>query len=274
MALTDEARKQLTVDFASVWVREVNFAEHDEKPGFEFTSRYWLAAAQYACGSAAFASGDFWTALKLLEPVKVKIDIFRTSPNFPIIQRRLHEQLSATHAVLANFFRQNGDLPKALEQLNKCLQIDPKHYSGHLIKAIVEFWDERNPKKALATIQELSKYAGKDRTWLYSQGFLLLYLERFEKGLVAYRRIAKSTFEGEEVILPQVIAFNEQRLVMESQKIQSHFVLGYIKFKKNINYPEALEHLETFVRKATAAKFKPLVDEANACISLLSKQMS
>jgi hypothetical protein len=109
---------------------------------------------------------------------------------------------------------------------------------------------------------------------MYGQAFLLMNLGRYDKALAAYRRIANYSYEGEvDMTLPQIINFNENQLTREPNRIEPHFILGYLKFKKNLNYPEALEHLETFVAKATDKKFKLVVAEANKCIQELHKIM-
>lgn len=275
MPLVNEMRKQLSQDFLDVWSHQVTFLEKIEKMGFEFTATYWYTAAQYMIGCAAFAYNDIWTALKLHEAVKNKLDVLRFRPTFERTQKRLNYLLSAEHSIIANTFQLSGDLARMKEHLGECLAIDPKHYSGHLLKAITEFLYEENPKKALKTIESISRDAGKNRTWMYSQAFLLMYLEEFDQALRAYRKIANYSFEGEiDFIIPQVIRFNEGQLATEPAKIQSHFILGYLKLKKRLNYPEALEHLEMFLAKANGErKYELVIREAEACIQELNKLM-
>lgn len=271
--LLPEVRKELSLDFVDVWSQQVNFLEKIEKVGFEFTANYWYTAAQYIIGCAAFASTDVTTALRLHESVQKRIGILKFRPTFARTQKRLNELLGAEHSILANYHTLQGEPQKAQEHLNKCLAADPKNYSGHLIKARQEFF-EGNPKKALKTIEALSRDAGRDRTWMYSQAFLLMYLERFDKALAAYRKIANYSFDNEvEHIVPQIISFNESQLVREPNKIQSHFILGFIKLKKHINYPEALEHLETFIEKATESKYRLVLEEAKRCVDELHQLM-
>ncbi len=224
-------------------------------------------------GCAAFSSSDIQTALRLHESVKNRIDILRFKPTFARTQKRLNTLLAQEHSILAGAYSLQGDNKKAREHLEKSLAIDPKNYNGQLIKARNEFY-EGNPKQALKTIEKLSRDAGRDRTWMYSQAFLLMYLERFDKGLAAYRKLANYSYENEiELVVPQIIAFNEAQLKREPEKIQSHFILGYVKLKKKINYPEALEHLETFIETAKDAKYQLVVEEANKCIEELYQLM-
>lgn len=275
MPIADAVRKQLSLDFLDVWSHQVTFLEKVEKRGFEFTATYWFTAAQYIIGCAAFAYNDIWTALKLHEAVKNKLGILRFRPTFERTQKRLNGLLGTEHAIIAHAYYVEGDVVRMKEHLAKCLAVDPQNYSGQLQKAISEFMHDKDPRKALRTVEVLSRNGAKDRTWMYSQAFLLMYLERFDKALTVYRRIAKSTYESEiENIVPQIIRFNEQQLIREPNKIQSHFILGYIKLKKNINYPEALSHFETFLNKARRqARYHLVVKEAEVCVQELETTM-
>lgn len=271
--LTPELQRRLSTSFSDIWVREFNFLEKIEKVGFDFTATYWYTGAQYMVGFAALASGDISTALRLHEATQNKIDVLKIKPTFARTQKQLNNCLGAEYALTAAEYERKGDFQTAREYINKCSKIDPTNYTAYLLTARIEF-AEGQPKKALKTIQQLQRVAGRDRTWMYSEAFLLLYLEDFKKGLASYRRIANYKFQGElENVVPQIITFNESQLKKEPDKIQSDFILGFIKMKKSRNYPEALEHFETFLTKATDAKYRPLVEEAKKCVTELHNIM-
>lgn len=272
--LLPDVQKQLSADFVDLWVNEFNFLEKLEKAGFDFTARYWYVGAQYIIGYAALACGDVTTALRLHKAAQNKIDILKIKPAAHArIEKRLGSFLGQEYSMIAFQHEARGELTEAKKLVADCFQVDPNNYSGHLLQARIEF-AEGNPHKALKTIERLKRIAGRDRTWMYSQAFLLFYLEQFDKGLAAYRKIANYSFPGEiDSVIPQIIAFNEQRLQFERQKIQSHFILGYIKMKKSHNYPEALEHFETFLEKAKEPKYRPLVEETQKCVRELHQIM-
>lgn len=158
--------------------------------------------------------------------------------------------------------------------MRECFKYNPQNYSGHLLKAVLEFSIERNPKKALKTISEIKPFAGNNGAYKYSEGFLLMYLEEFPRALKVYDRIVRSTFDEEEYILSQVLEFNQNQILVEPDKIQSYFILGLLNYGKVHNYPVALEYIQIFLEKAkNKQKYKFLIERAETYKVEIEKKM-
>lgn len=255
-----QLRKAFSEDATSIWGHQFSFAKKAEYRGFLFSAEYLFIEAKYIIGIAAFISGDLQTAFRLHESLPNDLQQIRFNPNYERIRKRLTHLLAEEHALFARY---ESDSAKAAQHLDKAFQWDPHNYTAHLLRAINEFANERNPTKALGTINAIASFAGRDGTWRYSKGFLLMYLERFEKALSVYREITRHSYEGEDEILRQVYDFNVARLKIEPEKTQSLFILGFLKYKKDRNRKEALRYFEEFLAKAQKqASFEYLVKEA------------
>jgi hypothetical protein len=101
-----------------------------------------------------------------------------------------------------------------------------------------------------------------------------MYLEKFEKGFKIYQRIENSTFPGEDIIVEQVLKFNENLLLEDPKRIQCHYILGFIYWKKKQNLPMGFEHFENFIKKSrNISTYKFLHDKAKVFFDELSDQM-
>jgi len=145
-------------------------------------------------------------------------------------------------------------------------------YGALLLRSIIEFCNENNPEKALNTIYESKKIAKNDGTWRYSEGFLLMYLEKYDKAVKVYKKIIKNSYPSEELTLKEVFIFNEKILKNNPEKIQLYFILGYLKYKKDSNYPEAYDYFEKFLSKANN-KHDFLIEKAKSYKAELEQEM-
>lgn len=274
--LDTEARQQIARDVTNVWGSQFTFAETVEYHGFNFAAEYIYVAAKYIIGCAAFASGDAVTAIKLHESLINELGTLAANPNITYIEHRLSQLLAAEHHIIAFWaYSLENNFRKAKTHVERCLNYDTNHYGGHLTKAIVEFSHEHNPRKALDTIERARKLAPEtENGWLYSKGFLLLNLERFQDAVTVYRELTEYHVDLEEVTVEQVVMFNKNILRVQPNYIQSLFILGYLSLIKVPNYPVALEYFETFLRKAKhKRKFAPLIAEAERYKLLAEKEM-
>jgi len=113
-----------------------------------------------------------------------------------------------------------------------------------------------------------------DGTWRYNEGFLLIYMERFTESLKVYHRIVNTSFVGEENRLVEIYRFNEDFLKAHPEKIQSCFIIGFLKYKKEQNYPVALEYLEKFISKNISQdKYRVLREKAEVYQKEIKKKM-
>lgn len=259
-------RQKLSQDINSIWSHRFSFPEKAEYAGFIFSGEYLFLAAKYIIGCAAFGVGLAETALQLHENLGGELETIKGHPNIVYITKRLNSLLAEEHAIVAyRVYASEGDQETANTHLVKCFEYDPRNYDGHLLKAIIEFLYEHNPTRALQTINLAASFSGRNGTWRYSKGFLLMYLEKFDRALSVYHEIVRNSFEGEEGILSQVYDFNAQLIQREPEKIQSYFILGFLKYKKEQNYPEALEYFQSFLDGAQSEdKFRSLINVAHS----------
>lgn len=74
-----------------------------------------------------------------------------------------------------------------------------------------------------------------------------MYMEKFDNALKVYKKIVNTSYIGEENTLVEIYKFNEDFLEKHPEKIQSYFIIGYLKYKKESNYPDGLEYFEKFI---------------------------
>jgi tetratricopeptide (TPR) repeat protein len=149
----------------------------------------------------------------------------------------------------------------------------PTNPSPLLLKAIIELEGDKNPLKALETAEEASKMSGEDGTWRYSTSFLNMYLNRFDTALKIYDEIANYHYDGEDDIVDQIIAYNEDYLKRNPKFIQSLFILGFAYYVKKHNLPMALGYFEGFLDKANKTKHRELILRARKYKSDIKRQM-
>ena len=100
-------------------------------------------------------------------------------------------------------------------------------------------------------------------------------LERFDEALVLYDDIGKHDFEGEDFVLLEVYNFNEELLVSNPEHIQSHFIIGFLKYKKDANYPEAFDCFNRFLNKSiNKNQYSVLIKEAKRYTEELENKMN
>ena len=270
-----KARQQIAVDMTSIWSPQFTFKEKAEYRGFRLSAELISLAALYIIGEAAFVVNQFDVALRLHESLDRELGLLQGHPNLRIIKQRLNELLAEEYNIVAYLnHSRNGEFDEAKRLIELCLQHDPRYYDAYIQKARIEFEHENNPGRALQTIRDAMKVAGSDGTWRYSEAFLLMYMENFRRALTVYKQIAAYSYEGEKGVLEQIYEFNHKRIEVEPEKLQPWFIIGFLKYKKSRNYPEALEYLERFLQLAGGnPKYNVLVNEAARLKSQLENIM-
>lgn len=267
-------KKQIKKEFLSVWYKQISFQEKIEFKGFEFAADSIFVAVEYIVGIAALASGDIELALKLhnnLNNNPYFQKFTHLPPNLKHVKEELKSLLAEENYLKAFYYYQQDNLIECKKYLSQSLSIK-QNYEALLLSAIVEFCNENNSEKALNTIYESKKLAKNDGTWRYSEGFLLMYLEKYDKAVKVYKKIIENSYPGEESILKEVYIFNEKILENNPEKIQLYFILGYLKYKKDSNYPEAYDYFEKFLSKANN-KYDFLIEKAKSYKAELEQKM-
>jgi len=270
-------QKQIVQDFLSVWYKQISFKEKLEFKGFLFAADSIFIAVQYVVGIAALVSGDIYLALELHTGLDRDPYFSRFStlpPNLQNVRKKLKILLSEENFLVAKSFSKQGDFSEAEKYIKRSLSIEP-NYGSYLLKSIIEFSSKNNPDESLKCVYRARDLARSDGTWRYNEGFLLMYMERFRESLKVYSRIVNTSFVGEENILVEIYKFNEDFLKTHPEKIQSYFIVGFLKYKKGLNYPDSLEYLEKFISESTSKdKYRVLRDKAEVYHRELKKIMN
>lgn len=274
--LQNQNHSRIKLDFMSIWAKKISFLEKLEFKGFEFSAELVFLAVLYITGLAALFSGDYFLAYELHKNLKTEFNkITPLPPNLVKIKKQLSVLLAEECFLIARYkYDIDADLKSAETYLTKSLNYTNKNYGGFLLKAIIEFLSYSDPKKALSTINRAKSYSREDGTWRYSQAFLLMHLEDFDKGVMAYDKIIKNSYYGEPYTLYQVYEFNRKFLENNPSHLQSLFIIGYLKYKKEKNYPEALGYFEKFKKDAIGKdKFNYLIKKCESCLVELNTYM-
>lgn len=259
------AQKQIVKDFLSVWYKQISFQEKIEFKGFQFAADSIFIAVQYVVGIAALVSGDISLALELhtkLDNDPYFLRFNKLPPNLLNVKRKIRILLAEENYLIAKALSKEGVSYETEKYLEKSLAIEP-NYGAYLLKSIVEFSYKNNPREALKCVYLARDLAKSDGTWRYNEGFLLMYMEKFEKALEVYSKIINISYDGEENVLKEIYEFNQDFLKKHSEKIQSYFIIGYLKYKKESNYPDGLEYLEKFISVSNSQdKYRLLREKA------------
>jgi hypothetical protein len=235
-----------------VWIKNHIIEENLEFKGFKITAELTFYGVRYIIGMAAFLSGDPYLALQLHENLYDDLEsqkkLNKISPKFAF---KLKSLISDECLVISRHqLESTKDYNSARAYLKKSTSFSNENYGGLLLKAILEYSLDKNPNKALKTIERAKAYCKGDATWKYSKAFLLFNLKKFQEGYSVYENIARNKFPMEIDRINQVIRFNEELLKSQPDHIQSIFIIGYLYLKKLENAPLALESLEKFLEKA------------------------
>ena len=271
------AQKQMVQDFLSVWYKQISFQEKIEFKGFLFAADSIFIAVQYVVGIAALVSGGIVLALELHTRLDNDPYFLRFNPlpsNLLDVKKKLKILLAEENFLVAKSFSKQELFSEAEKYMEQSLSIEP-NYGAYLLKSIIEFSYKNNPDESLKCVYRARELARSDKTWRYNEGFLLMYMERFDKALKVYYKIADTSYVSEENTLIDIYKFNEEFLQRYPEKIQSYFIIGFLKYKKESNYPDALEYFERFISaSASQDKYRILRDKAEEYHGELRKIMN
>lgn len=269
-------QQQIVQDFLSVWYKQISFQEKIEFKGFQFAADAIFIAVQYVVGIAALVSGDVALALELHErlnndPYFLRFDPL--PPNLLHVKKKLKSLLAEENFLIAKAYSKQGLFTEAIKHTDQSLTIE-SNYGTYLLKSIIEFSYKNNPSEALKWVYRARELAKDDGTWRYNEGFLLMYMEKFEEALRVYEKIASTSFINEQNILIEIYAFNDELLKKEPSKVQSYFIIGFLKYKKESNYPGAWDYLDKFLLKSESdSKYRILRERAQTYKEELKKLM-
>jgi tetratricopeptide (TPR) repeat protein len=249
-------QKRIHEEFINVWFKRIWFQENDELKGFMVAAELLYLAIKYITGTAAVISGDPFLALKLHQNLINDFDKFKTlPPNLINTKKQTLFMIAVESIIIARWHQENGDIENAKKYLSISLKAEPKNYDAFMLQSVIDFTNDNNPEKAINSVEKAMLIApDEEGTWRYNKAFLLMYQEKFDEALKIYNIISKTNFNGEDKIINGIIKFNENFIKINPDKIQSLFIIGYLKLKKESNYPEALKYFEEFLAKAKEGK--------------------
>jgi tetratricopeptide (TPR) repeat protein len=241
-------------EFKNIWARSIEFQEKVEFKGFLISADMIFQAVEYIVGLAALYSGNAFIAVNLHTQVEKSLsELKEKSPNIEKVEKTLKSLIPQELYLIARVYYLMNNLSQAEKYIDLIFKREPDNYSGLLLKSIIEFSIYQAPKKSLETTCKARKHAKNDGTWRYNEAFLLINLGKYEEALKIYRKICERTFINEPVVLNDVLNFNIGLIKSNPDYSESHFILGYLFYKKMNNIPQAYLHFENF-KKAKRSK--------------------
>lgn len=261
--------------FKYTWHKKITFGKNIELKGFMVTADLVFLAVKYVVGVAALISQDPFTALKLHESLGSDLKKFNPlPPNLVGVKKDLLKHLSDECVIIARHYQITNDENNSKTYLRRSIDYDPENSDSYLLKSLHDFVYDNDPEEAIRSCHKAKKCAKNNGTWRYNLGFLLMYLEQFDKALEVYYEIENNSYDGEEFSLSQVYNFNLSFIENNPDKIQSYFILGFLKLKKDGNYPESLELFTMFIKSAKdQKKYERLIELSNNYLKDIKKNM-
>jgi len=259
--LPKDNQTNLRNEFQNIWARSIEFQEKVEFKGFLFSADMIFLAVEYIVGLAALYSGNAFIALNLHTQVEKSIsELKEKTPNIEKVESTLKSLIPQEYYLIARVYYLMNKLQEAEKYIDLIFKREPNNYSGLILKSIIEFSNYNDPRKSLETTYKARKYSKNDGTWRYNEAFLLMNLGKYEDALKIYRKICERTYINEHVVLNDVLNFNIGRIKSNPDYSESHFILGYLFYKKLKNIPQAYLHFENF-KKSKNSKELTLLDK-------------
>ncbi len=259
-SFSTDIKKRLSDDYSLLWSKRRLIDTNNEINEFVDSAQHYYLTAKYIIGYVAFYSGNAEVALFLHSSLRDDIKKLNSPVDTVNLLPKLERILSTEFFAVAyiNFLR--GKLDQVPILLRASLHNDPENADAYMLAAVTKFWMTRDCNKALQFVYQAKEFSGGIiGAWRYSEAFLFLYTGRHEDALRSYGHIIDYEYEGESVTVSQVIEFNKNLLRQEPRFFPSYFVLGLIKYKKELNVPEAYEYFGKFLKLVgKQKKYRPL----------------
>jgi tetratricopeptide (TPR) repeat protein len=273
--LNDPIHARLFTEFNTVWTKSINFYEKFEFKGFLLSADFIFIAVEYVVGLAALFSGDAELAATLHSKLENSINkMDEKIPNLKHIQKSLSLLIPVEYNLSAVIQLNKGNSKKSEEYLQRSLKRLPDNYSALITMSIIQFTVQHDPNNALISVRKARKCSGNDGTWRYNEAFLLMYLDKFEEAFNLYREIVRFNFPNEDGVLSEILEFNKKMIKQDPKYFQSYFILGFLYYKKIINYPEAFHYLDQFQNLCKDPKYKFLLKIASTYLEDLNLRMN
>jgi hypothetical protein len=246
------ASSRLARDFSQIFPRKISIREKQELAGFEIAANLISIAIRFMTGVAALVSSEMLAAYELHRSLLYDLENYPLPPpTRDFLRKRLKESMYSETVVLAKYhYDKERDLAKFARYLREAEHANANGYEVLVMNSLKAFVEERDPLKALQFLKRARKVNDGEFTWLYNKAFIYMYLGKFELGYKDYKKLKDLSFPGDEAIIDQCLEFNKALIESEPNKIQCHFILGYLYMNKKCNFPLALEEFDRFIKKA------------------------
>jgi tetratricopeptide (TPR) repeat protein len=261
-----DVSRQFSKDMDLAFPRKALIQETEELRGFELARDLVGLASRFILGIASLLSGDpvsafdlhygVWTELKRKEEEGLGW------PGPKQLTARVASVL-VLDGLNAADLRFTKKPPNYLEDMRRFLdvvqEIDPSHYSGHLLKGIYLFLSSRDIESAKKEIKKAEN--SRDAAWLWSSAFLDAYDGRLEDAHRTYQRAFRSLVSDNTAL--QVETFVVDVLNLEPNKIQLWYCLGMINYFYKEDMESARRDFSKFCEQAEpSGKFPKSVEFA------------
>jgi hypothetical protein len=263
--LPKETQQHFANDIGLALPRRVMLPDNNAVFAFEIASQLADLGARYTIGLAAFISGDFGYAERLL--VDVEKSLLRSklpSPGIQHLARAVPELLKQLYDNLLIVVSDEWVIHRDTQRLQamddiaaKLLQRDNHHYNSLLTKAIGDLLIRHSVQDALQTIEKCK--GSKDPAWRYSLAFLQAYESRLDEAHESYRKAFKGSLQNPTIPV-QCEEFMQRVLDREPDKQQMHFCLGLINYNMKHDYNAAADDFTSFVEWDGSTAFPALRD--------------
>ena len=274
----DDRQKQIVAKgFTDALIeKKWGFVIDDVFTGIRVTANNIKEVAFYVMGIAAFLSKDLTASKDLhvhLYDV-LKNDVAKRNAMPPIF-RRLPDFISDTFMIsaLREYFSGNAETGFYLNE--EALRYKPTNYAARLNKAMFLF-QGGDTKGAFDLIRSLRKENAKrgiqDSAWRYSEAFLILLEDKYERAYKLYIR----AFEGyvDDSTINSVISFIESYYSSNPDKKSLLYIIGLIFEKNQRNSPMAFEWYERFLTESSGDdKYSFFIEKANQSLPHLKAEM-
>jgi len=235
-----EVSKQFSKDIDLAFPRKALIPETEELRGFELTRDLVGLASRFILGIASSISGNPVSAFDLHHGVWTELRRKEEEGGIWLGPKHLTARVASLlveEGLAAANLRFTKKPPNYLEDMRRFLdvsqEIDPSHYSGHLLRGIYYFLFSRDIERAKKEIRQAKN--SRDAAWLWSSAFLDAYDGKLEEAHKTYQRAFRSLVTDDTSL--QVETFIVDVLSLEPDKIQLWYCLGVI----NYFYKEDME---------------------------------
>jgi len=251
--IPEEHSIAFSAEFSELFPRHVLVENESAFLGLSLTSELVSCVSKYIIGIAAAISGDLEFAECAYGDVKNHMASVRgKSSPYKDIRERVHQRLVELYRARALVCyaswcktHDRGEMEKMGMYLER---IPPSHsntYPIYLSKAIASFVLSRDLSQSKKFIDEASKCAGEDGTWLFSRALLHAYGGDLKKASQSYQKAIAKRFP--EHVIAEVEEFLWWLLEVEPERCEVLFCLGYINRNAKHDHEVAMTHFRSFI---------------------------